>query len=40
MSELSETERKRNVRRTALFLTALALFFYFGFIALSVFRTP
>jgi hypothetical protein len=39
MQELSPEERKRRVRRTALWLALLAIAFYVGFIAMSVMRT-
>jgi hypothetical protein len=35
---MSEVDRKRGVRRTALWLAALAAAFYLGFIAMSVVR--
>ena len=35
-AQLLDRERKRAVRRTALWLALLALTFYFGFIAMSV----
>ena len=33
---MDEQERKRNIRRTALIVAAIALAFYIGFIALGV----
>jgi hypothetical protein len=38
-AELSGHDRKRGVRRTALWLGLLAAAFYFGFIAMSVWRS-
>ena len=35
---MSDTERKKNIRRTTLILAAVALAFFFGFIALGVVR--
>jgi hypothetical protein len=37
-AQLLDRERRRAVRRTALWLGLLALAFYFGFIAMSVVR--
>ena len=39
MQELSPVERKRRVRRTALWLALLAIGFYVAFIAMSVMRS-
>lgn len=36
---MEEQERKRNIRRTALIVAAIALAFYLGFIALGVLRS-
>jgi hypothetical protein len=38
-AELSGHDRKRGVRRTALWLALLAAAFYFGFIAMGVWRS-
>jgi hypothetical protein len=38
-AELSGTDRKRSVRRTALWLALLAAVFYLGFIAMGVWRS-
>lgn len=38
MSPTRDAERRRKVRRTALWLALLAAAFYFGFIAISVMR--
>ncbi|HET9446756.1 MAG TPA: hypothetical protein VFO35_10880 [Steroidobacteraceae bacterium] len=38
-AELSGHDRKRGVRRTALWLGLLAATFYLGFIAMSVWRS-
>ena len=38
-AEVSGGDRKRSVRRTALWLALLAAVFYFGFIALGVWRS-
>lgn len=38
-AELSGHDRKRGVRRTALWLALLAGVFYFGFIALGIWRS-
>lgn len=35
---MDDTERKRNIRRTTLIVAAIALAFYFGFIAMGVVR--
>jgi hypothetical protein len=35
---MSEADRKKNIRRTTLILAAVALAFFFGFIALGVIR--
>jgi len=35
---MSEADRKKNIRRTTLILVAVALAFFFGFIALGVVR--
>ncbi len=35
---MSDAERKKNIRRTTLILAAVALAFFFGFIALGVSR--
>lgn len=35
---INDAERRRNVRRTALWLALLAAVFYFGFIAMAVIR--
>ena len=35
---MDEQERRRNIRRTALLVAAVALAFYLGFIALGVLR--
>lgn len=37
-SELRDSERKRGVQRTVLWLALLAAAFYFGFIALAVIK--
>lgn len=39
MTEPTPEERKRKVRRTALWLALLALAFYVGFIVLSVMKS-
>ena len=39
VAEVSEHDRKRSVRRTALWLALLAGVFYFGFIALGVWHS-
>ena len=36
---MDELERKKNIRRTALIVAAIALAFYIGFIALGVVRS-
>ena len=36
---MTELERKRKIRRTALIVAAVALAFYVGFIALGVLRS-
>ena len=36
---MDELERKKNIRRTALIVTAVALAFYVGFIMLGVMRS-
>jgi uncharacterized membrane protein (DUF485 family) len=36
---MDELERKKNIRRTALIVTAVALAFYVGFIMLGVLRS-
>jgi hypothetical protein len=36
---MDEQERKKNIRRTALIVAAVALAFYIGFIALGVLRS-
>jgi len=36
---MDELERKKNIRRTALIVTAVALAFYIGFIMLGVLRS-
>ena len=36
---MDELERKKNIRRTALIVTAVALAFYFGFIMMGVMRS-
>jgi hypothetical protein len=36
---MDEQERKKNIRRTALIVAAVALAFYFGFIMLGVMRS-
>jgi hypothetical protein len=36
---MEQQERKRNIRRTALIVAAIALAFYLGFIALGVLRS-
>jgi len=36
---MSEAERKKNIRRTALIVGAVALAFYIGFIAMGVLRS-
>jgi hypothetical protein len=38
-AEISGSDRKRGVRRTALWLGLLAAVFYFGFIAMGVWRS-
>jgi hypothetical protein len=38
MNPTQDAERRRKVRRTALWLALLAAAFYFGFIAISVMR--
>jgi hypothetical protein len=38
VADLNEQDRKRSVRRTVLWLALLAAAFYFGFIALAVWR--
>ena len=35
---MDRTEQKKNIRRTALILAAVALTFFFGFIAMGVLR--
>jgi hypothetical protein len=35
---MDRSEQKKNIRRTALILAAVALAFFFGFIALGVLR--
>jgi hypothetical protein len=35
---MSETERKKNIRRTTLIVAAIALAFYIGFIMIGVVR--
>ncbi len=35
---MEEQERKRNIRRTALIVAAVALAFYLGFIAMGVLK--
>jgi len=35
---MSDAERKKGIRRTALILTVVALAFFFGFIAIGVLR--
>ena len=35
---MSETERKKNIRRTTLIVTAIALAFFIGFIMIGVMR--
>jgi hypothetical protein len=37
--EVSDPDRKRGVRRTALWLALLAALFYIGFIAIGVWRS-
>jgi hypothetical protein len=39
MTEVNEEDRRRRVRRTALWLALLAGAFYLGFIAISVLRS-
>jgi hypothetical protein len=39
VADVSERDRKRSVRRTALWLALLAAVFYFGFIALGVWNS-
>jgi hypothetical protein len=39
VAEVSERDRKRSVRRTALWLALLAAVLYFGFIALGVWNS-
>jgi cell division protein FtsB len=36
---MDEQERRRNIRRTALIVAAVAFAFYFGFIAIGVLRS-
>jgi hypothetical protein len=36
---MEEQERRRNIRRTALIVAAVALTFYLGFIAVGVLRS-
>jgi len=36
---MDELERKKNIRRTALIVTAVALAFYIGFIMMGVMRS-
>jgi hypothetical protein len=36
---MSETERKKGIRRTALIVTAIAIAFYVGFIMIGVLRS-
>ena len=36
---MDEKERKRNIRRTAIIVAAVALAFYLGFIAMGVLRS-
>jgi uncharacterized membrane protein (DUF485 family) len=36
---MDELERKKNIRRTALIVTAVALAFYVGFIMMGVLRS-
>jgi len=36
---MDEQERKKNIRRTALIVTAIALAFYIGFIMMGVLRS-
>ena len=36
---MDERERKKNIRRTALIVTAVALAFYIGFIMMGVMRS-
>lgn len=36
---MNDTERKRNIRRTALIVGAVAVAFYIGFILLGVLRS-
>jgi hypothetical protein len=38
-AEISDHDRKRNVRRTALWLALVAGLFYFGFIAMGVWHS-
>jgi hypothetical protein len=38
-SEIRDQDRKRGVQRTALWLMLLAAAFYFGFIAMAVWRS-
>jgi hypothetical protein len=38
-AEISDQDRKRSVRRTALCLALLAALFYIGFIAMGVWRS-
>ena len=38
-AELTDHDRKRSVRRTALLLALLAAVFYLGFIAMGVWRS-
>jgi hypothetical protein len=35
---MTDTERKKNIRRTTLILVVVALAFFFGFIAMGVVR--
>jgi uncharacterized membrane protein (DUF485 family) len=35
---MTDADRKKGIRRTALFLTLIALAFYFGFILMGVLR--
>jgi hypothetical protein len=37
-TEIRDQDRKRGVQRTAVWLTLLAAAFYFGFIAMAVWR--
>ncbi len=36
---MSDAERKKNIRRTALIVGAIAIAFYLGFIAMGVLRS-